>query len=296
MYQSTHTGAQVDEAIDKALGADAVPTPGSTNLVESGGVFAALSNRNLLDNGWFTVNQRGTADATTVSGNGYFADRWQATGSGVQRVAGGGINILGVAYHKLDNPGIEGKTVTLSLLYSDGEISSNTFEWTGTTFAKTFKYGTANIYPSANQINVGAQSVNVTAIKLELGSVSTLANDAPPNYAEELAKCQRYAFVPQISSGAQYLAWGFNLGATASSTLNAIVQTPVVMRTTPTVSGTLHSIRGNGNNINSGISIGANPIMVGNNVLIPINTGNSFAALTTGWGVLFSSLILSADL
>ena len=194
MYQSTHTGAQVDEAVDKALSADAVPTPGSTNLVQSGGVFGVVSNRNLLDNGWFTVNQRGVADATTISGNNYFADRWQATGSGVQRVAGGGINILGTAYHKLDNPGIAGKTVTLSILYSDGEISSNTFAWTGTSFSKTFKYGTVNIYPSANQINIGAQSVIVTAIKLELGSVSTLANDAPPNYAEELAKCQRYFY------------------------------------------------------------------------------------------------------
>lgn len=40
-FYSQHTGAQVDEAVDKALSADAVPTPGSTNLVESGGVYAA---------------------------------------------------------------------------------------------------------------------------------------------------------------------------------------------------------------------------------------------------------------
>ena len=35
-------------------------------------------------------------------------------------------------------------------------------------------------------------SITLKAVKLEIGSVSTLANDAPPNYAAELAKCQRY--------------------------------------------------------------------------------------------------------
>lgn len=241
MYQSTHTGAQVDEAVDKALSADAVPTPSSTNLVQSGGVFAALSNRNLIDNGWFTVNQRDVADATTITGNGYFADRWQATGNGVQRVAGGGISVLGTAYHKLDNPGIAGKTVTLSILYSDGEISSNTFAWTGTSFSKTFKYGTVSIYPSANQINIGAQSVNVKAVKLELGSVSTLANDAPPNYAEELAKCQRYFYKYTGLTTASALA-----GSTVTA---CTIPFPVTMRAVPTISNITYfdSKEANGN-------------------------------------------------
>lgn len=228
-YQSDYSGAQVGEAVGKALNPDAMPTASSTNLVESGGVYGVLSNRNLIANPWFTVNQRGVADATTVSGNGYFADRWQATGSGVQRVADGGINILGTAYHKLGNPGISGKTVTLSLLYSDGEISSNTFAWTGTQFSKTFKYGTVNIYPSANQINVGAQSVIVTAVKLELGSVSTLANDAPPNFAEELAKCQRYFYKYNGLTTASALA-----GSTVTA---CTIPFPVTMRGTPAVSG-----------------------------------------------------------
>lgn len=235
MYQSTHTGAQVDEAVDKALSADAVPTPGSTNLVESGGVFGVVSNRNLLDNPFFTVNQRGVADATTISGNNYFADRWQSSGNGVQRVAGGGINILGTAYHKLDSPGIAGKMVTLSILYSDGEISSNTFAWTGTQFSKTFKYGTVNIYPSANQINVGAQSVNVTAIKLEIGSVSTLANDAPPNFAEELAKCQYY-YQRKESPGSGYNV-AMAVSVNAANTVYSVIPLARAMRyvASPTV-------------------------------------------------------------
>ena len=214
------------------MSVDAVVAVEAVGRVLSGSTDGA-SNRNLIDNPWFTVNQRGTADATTISGNGYFADRWQATGSGVQRVAGGGINILGVAYHKLDNPGITGKTVTLSILYSDGVISSNTFEWTGTTFAKTFEYGTANIYPSANQINVGAQSVNVTAIKLELGSVSTLANDAPPCFAEELAKCQRYLYVIKAPTSINLTLCAAN--ALDATNIYAGLAVPPQMRT-PTLS------------------------------------------------------------
>ena len=42
-YQSDYSGAQVDEAVGKALNPDAAPTAGSTNLVESGGVYDALA-------------------------------------------------------------------------------------------------------------------------------------------------------------------------------------------------------------------------------------------------------------
>lgn len=35
-------------------------------------------------------------------------------------------------------------------------------------------------------------NIGVAAVKLEEGTVSTLANDAPPDFGEELRKCQRY--------------------------------------------------------------------------------------------------------
>ena len=41
-YQSEYSGAQVDEAVGKALNPDATPTQDSTNLVTSGGVYAAM--------------------------------------------------------------------------------------------------------------------------------------------------------------------------------------------------------------------------------------------------------------
>lgn len=297
-YQSEYSGAQVDEAVGKALNPDATPTQNSTNLVQSGGVFGLVSNRNLLDNGWFTVNQRGVADGTTTAGNGYFADRWQATGNGVQRVAGGGISVLGTAFHKLDSPGIAGKTVTFSILYSDGTVSSNSFEWTGTSFSKTFANGTVNFYPSANQINMNTQSVNVTAVKLELGSVSTLANDAPPCFAEELAKCQRYFYNTGATSSSIVVLNGIRGDASAGKNIAPQVITPVVMRTTPTVDATVHSIRGNGSIWNSNLSVSNTPLsFLGNVVTLNVQCSTaSFPAYTNGYAVLFSKLQLSADL
>lgn len=42
-YQSDYSGAQVDEAVGKALSPDATPTENSTNLITSGGVKSAIN-------------------------------------------------------------------------------------------------------------------------------------------------------------------------------------------------------------------------------------------------------------
>ena len=68
----------------------------------------------------------------------------------------------------------------------------------------------------------------VSAIKLEEGSVSTLANDVPPNYAEELAKCQRY-FYRMTSIGSAY---PFEMGfATSATNFRVVLPTHCSMRT-----------------------------------------------------------------
>ena len=310
MYQSTHTGAQVDEAVDKVLASP----------------ISMMSNRNLLDNwyfvgggsqqggGQFPINQRGN---TSYSGAVYGIDRWKganAYGNIAVQSDGLQINSIANAFFAIDQiiengaTNLNGKTVTLSVLLPSGDIvqGSATLNLTGTSqafiqFNFSGSDGIAQVNASTSGVSVrlrvqNNKTVKVAAVKLELGSVSTLANDAPPCFAEELAKCQRYAFVPKIPSGSQYLALGFNLGASASPTLNTMITTPVIMRSTPTASGSLHSIRGNGVQIASSISIGTALAPVGNTVIVPINTSSSFPALTMGYGVLFSSLVLSADL
>ena len=49
LYQGAYTGPQIDAAIAKVQGADATPTAGSTNLVISGGVKAAITENNTLE-------------------------------------------------------------------------------------------------------------------------------------------------------------------------------------------------------------------------------------------------------
>lgn len=86
-------------------------------------------------------------------------------------------------------------------------------------------------------------SVKVSAVKLELGSEQTLArnvgtdanpewvlNDPPPNYQQELAKCQRYYYAGR---GGAYLTVTRETG----SSLNKAVgfQFPVTMHATPVI-------------------------------------------------------------
>lgn len=82
--------------------------------------------------------------------------------------------------------------------------------------------------------------INIVAAKLELGTRSTLArlvdgewvlNDAPPNFQQELAKCQRY-YLPIDGRGRFSATF-----STQSTTLQVFVPTPVTMRTNPSVQG-----------------------------------------------------------
>ena len=240
MYQSTHTGAQIDDAVDKALSVDAVPTQGSTKLVTSGGVYGLVSNRNILDNGWFTVNQRGL---TSYAWNGvqYSVDRWKwdTLATAPLEVQSDGVNLNGSAltagnpYMRqiIDNPtAYRGKTMTFSAIVSAVSGASNkgylrVYSGSGTAWGvyigtdtglwtATF---TVPADATAFFCDIGVytgKTVKVVAAKLELGTVSTLANDAPPCFAEELAKCQYYfRRIANNKSNAQWCMTGMNASA-----------------------------------------------------------------------------------
>lgn len=218
------------------------------------------SNRNLLDNPWFTVNQRGQSSYVS-NNNTYTVDRWDniyprdltvdVTDDGVTLTSGSTTGasspvsftqrIEGEVFKKLI-----GKTITLSVMLSDGTIKSATatvplsiltspddiiFENLNGNW-KMSVYGRVTGLGSNVQINCYApnSSLSVRAMKLEVGSVSTLALDTAPNYAEELLKCQRY-YVP-IATGLNY-AGIFN----STTQVKFNVPVPVKMRTTPTVTG-----------------------------------------------------------
>lgn len=223
---SAATADSAKEAVLTAL--NNVPT-GSTVIVNdltTGGTTAALSaemgkvlgcrpNPNLLHNWYFAnpVNQRGQTEYTV---SGYTIDRWRATVS-----TGGRINVKPTANGvELTNAGTSAfylrqnfekpvaGTVTLSCICNSV---------TGTGYIQTINsdgtYGTAVrlnsglssvTYPAGKEVsgvliqaNAGA-SINIKAVKLELGDTQTLAHQDSsgawvlneiPDYNEELLKC-----------------------------------------------------------------------------------------------------------
>ncbi len=218
-----------------------------------------VSNPNLLDNPWFTVNQRGQSSYSDV---GYTVDRWYmgSSATGTKSVTVNSDETVTVAneaadstyvyfFQRLDKAITDkllNKMVTISVMLSDGTIFS-----TSKVFATVY-FG----YITVNEVRLGgyriwinsttgvaeitvdvyaSKSISIKAVKLELGSVSTLAMDTAPNYATELLKCQRY-FVrlkPAFDGYASFSGLGFVFSATGT---RAPIDLPVAMRATPAIS------------------------------------------------------------
>lgn len=237
-----------------------IASDGSHNFSTAG------SNRNLLDNPFFTVNQR---SATTVTLNGpeaYIADRWIAGSFGTYtHNSDNTITITcpnSTAYAGLTqriDPIYRGGTYTYSVRLSDDTVISlqgtmpsgnglNVYNITinGVSWQVLFR-SDGSVYWITLRCNVANSTATVKAAKLELGSVSTLANDAPPNYAEELRKCQYYFVRLHETANYGYFPVGFG-AEQASSALRMAIMTPTSLRRAPVTvsfSGTLN-ITGNG--------------------------------------------------
>ena len=292
MYQSTHTGAQVDEAVDKALSADAVPTANSTNLVESGGVASAVSavgdavsRRNLLDNwyfvgggsqqgdGQFPINQRGQ---TAYSGAVYGIDRWKGinwVATANVTVQSGSILLSGTASgsnscmirQTIENAAqFAGKEVTVSVLVGAVQTNGRPCVFIGTNANDMYAtarlesnglYSKTAVLPDditglfvqigqhASSAGSGNTSIEIIAVKLELGSTQTLAHQENgvwvlneiPNFAEELAKCQYY-YQRKESPGSGYNV-AMAVSASTENTVYSVIPLARAMRyvASPTV-------------------------------------------------------------
>lgn len=203
-------------------------------------IMAGGSNRNLLDNGWFTVRQRG--DGAFGTGAQYTVDRWRKLAQGSITGTENGLSIAPTAttsfieliqYTETSlGAALEGKTITFSLMTADGTVYSKS----ETVPAKPAS-GSTNFLSLAIQTgiscavyrrNTGDLMVDfmynqaqtqttfvIRAVKLELGSVSTLANDAPPDYGTELIKCRGYFERINTLGSSEVVGMGF--GASSSS-------------------------------------------------------------------------------
>lgn len=185
------------------------------DALDTKAALTQISNPNLLDNSWFTVNQRGST-SYTLAQNKYGFDRWYANAGGeiisksddTISLNGSTINKYSGLAQLVERDRLKvGETYTLSILFSDGEVEYKTFTLasSGTEFL-----GVWNHAPKFNAVIISSRSntlwgilpfdaltnFNATAsfkaIKLEKGSISTLAMDTAPDMALELLKCQRY--------------------------------------------------------------------------------------------------------
>lgn len=202
-------------------------------------IGAGLSNRNLLDNPFFTVNQRG--DASYSGSNQFTLDRWWhregGTGSVVTPFLGTSspheVRITAptatdvLFWQRLPeglSQSLIGKTITGSVGATGLQSGSN---WR----VQIHCYdsgGTNLLNTSTNVTNQAISTVTITVpsgtnyiifrlignsgtirfdrTKLEAGNYSTLANDPVPDYGEELRKCRRYLRVIYPQTGPIYLA------------------------------------------------------------------------------------------
>ena len=196
----------------------------------------SLSHKNILDNPWFTINQRGKS---SYSGSMiYTLDRW-ILASGSANISANGVTVNGTPdffqKHELGTFEV-GKTYTFSAIV-DNVLRTWTFEWKE---AQQFsgdlwgwQFSVLNNWYGFNFISINIPNKNehtIKAIKLELGTVSTLHLDPPPKTQQELAKCQRY-FVR--FNYAQYAAIGITSSDANYIMFPLSLATP--MRTVPTV-------------------------------------------------------------
>jgi hypothetical protein len=248
-----------------------------------------VSNKNLLDNWYFgnPVNQRG---ATTYTADGFCIDRWRMSLNKAVNQSlsiGDGCVVLhnetatGTACscfitQAIENPGrFSNKTVTFSVKFKGVESSNNAIikirssggnsstKYVTTSHVNSVVSVTMTLGSNITSLDVcigsmmsyggdGSFNIEIESAKLEIGSISTLTKDAPPKKSEQLLECQRYFW-----KSAGYNAYtGYK-----STTAYAFIQTPVLMRTTPTVTlGSTNYIYGaNGRAVFSGTGI-ASPI------------------------------------
>ena len=234
-------------------------------------VSVQTSNRNLLDNAWFTVNQKGfTSGSGATISNKYIIDRWKcssispstnaiALSSGVLTftlVSQSGTSYIEMI-QKFENT-LQNGTYTVSFLLSNGDMYSGNITFSGSSVTKKINLSGntyCNTTVSSDSIALvfatpsgTSATISLKAVKLELGSTSTLAYDTAPDYTTELLKCQRYlqkvtnsSIICMRSMRNDKLWWGE-------------IELPVPMRATPTFTYTSATIDAYATSSSSGMA------------------------------------------
>lgn len=234
----------LDFTVPQGANGVGVPTGGAIGqaLVKSSAtdyatewVAVGSTNPNLLINWdwrYMPVNQRGLSGAIS---SGYVYDMVKRS-AGTITISSGYLSIPANAavIMPIEGNGLAGKTVCVSVMIGNTVYSgTGAFPTSaGTTSVTITGFGTATLTYASGYMAVtftaDESTRNVQAVKLELGTVSTLANDAPANYGEQCAKCQRY-LIP-LSSVSVYVGSHYS----GNATVLGFIPTPCTMRVTPT--------------------------------------------------------------
>lgn len=211
----------------------------------------------------FPINQRGQ---NSYSGAGYNIDRWACGGANCMVALGynnyiviksstaGGQNLLMQYFENKEM--FAGKTVTISAIIN-GTLVQSTIQVPAdsSTWGSTIGYGSSAVGGCAIYLrylqsklcfvfygtNAYTANTNILlrAAKIEIGSTQTLAHQENgiwvlneiPDYAAELAKCQRYYVRFDLAAWTNF---GFVVGSTATVG-SAVINLPQVMNKNPTV-------------------------------------------------------------
>ena len=180
-------------------------------LADTATISLNSSNPNLLINGDFKINQRGSSTYTCTK-NEYTVDRWLGSNNLTVTKTASGVTLSNTStsasttfVQKLEEPysSFAGQSLTLSAKIA-GEIYflTTTIPATEPTTATTLKTATIstgvslvmNVYPNSI-LGFGIKlspeaTTTLTYLKLEVGTSPTIFTPRP--YAEELALCQRF--------------------------------------------------------------------------------------------------------
>ena len=286
----------VIQALKNALAIGALDGPlacdGANNF--SVGQAGGGGGRNLLDNPFFTIDQTAETSGAATGGTAKdVRDRWRIArcseytfnddGTVTTKWDGTGSGCYLIQYGLLDNAAFyKGKTCTLSF-YADGALYQKTITMpTGTNTSFTLGGVSVKVNDVTNtgrgyefqfyhSVSAGK---TLGPFKLEEGSVSTLPNDGPPDYEEELRKCQ---WVFRRVKGDVYTIVGMSVNGT-----DILFPFPFSMRANPSTSFTNCSAVGNGNvmPITSIVSTGRSTCAIQVRVKVASTTANTVHMFT----------------
>lgn len=204
--------------------------------------------------GQFPINQRGQTEYTD---DGTSVDRWATSRGACVNIVNSGVafynpsstNNAYVESRFTWNLSFTSKQITASLLLADGTLLTCSGTTPSTVISQTTQVCASSpingvavrVYAPTNGGKFAYQimllpnaTATAVAAKLELGTRSTLArlvngewvlNDRPPNFQQELAKCQRYLYRISPISGISVCPIG-NGWANTSTNTNIYIYTP----------------------------------------------------------------------